>query len=99
MTGLPKLSELPAHSIQIATQSQVVRINDENEETEQCYLTFRGSPEGFRWLSEHFGSLAKSAEKHGNAGNIVAAWDFKNDPIKLDDWDSLDFLCKKQSLK
>lgn len=94
MADLPKLSELPADSIQITTQRRMVRINDANEETEQCYLTIQGSPEGFRWLSQHLNALAKSAEKHGGtSGNIVAPWDFKNDPIKLAPWDSLEFNC------
>ena len=95
MADLPKLTELSADSIRISTQRRMVRVDDASEETEQCYLTIEGSPEGFQWLSQHFSSLAKSAERNeGPAGNIVAARDFKNDPVKLENWDSLDFHCE-----
>ena len=90
-----QITELASGSIRIATERRMVRIDDAIEEVEQCYLKFRGTPEGFRWLSQHFNSLAKSAENHGSSGNIVAAWDFKNAPIALDGWYSLDFQCKE----
>ena len=94
MTQRKQLSELDADSIRITSERRMVRIDDATEEVEQCYLEFRGTPEGFRWLSQHFSSLAKSAENQGSSGNIVAAWDFKNSPIALGEWDSLDFHCK-----
>ena len=97
MTGSIKLIELPAGSIRIATHRRKVRIDEETEETEQCYLTVEGSPDGFRWLSQHCNSLAVSASKGGSAANIVAAWDFKNNPIELDEWDSIDFSCRKSN--
>ena len=95
MTQSPDLNELPIGSLQISTQRRMVRIDDAIEEAPQCYLTIEGSPEGLRWLAQHLESLAKSAEKHsGSAGNIVAPWDFKNEPIDLVDWDSIDFHCR-----
>lgn len=96
MTNVPKINELSAGSICITTQRRAVRIDDAQEETEHCYLTIEGSPDGFRWLAQHFDALANSSEKHGgSAGNIVAPWDFKNEPIKLEGWDSIDFHCQK----
>ena len=74
----------------------MVRIDDATEESEQCYLTFDGTPEGFRWLARHFESLANSASRHGSASNIVAPWDFENAPIDLKGWDSMDFTCRKR---
>ena len=98
MTAPVKLSELPSGSLQIATQRRMVRIDDADEETEQCYLTIDGSPEGLRWLARHLNSLATTAENNSGAyGNIVAPWDFQNDSIKLEGWDSLDFHCNVQS--
>ena len=93
MTQRKKLSELDAHSIRITTERRMVRIDDAKHEVEQIYLNFKETPDGFRWLSQHFGSLAKSAENNGPSGNTVAAWDFKNSPIALGEWDSLDFHC------
>ena len=98
MADQPKLSELPAHCIRISTHRRMVRIDDAAEETQQCYLTIEGSPAGFRWLSQHFNSLANSADNRGgSSGNIVSPWDFKNDPINLEGWDSIDFKCEKES--
>ena len=95
MSGRPKINELAAESLRIKTCRRQVRINDTTEETEQSYLTIEGSPDGFRWLSNHLASLAKSAEQHSvGVGNIVAAWDFQNVPINLDGWNSIDFHCK-----
>lgn len=72
----------------------MVRIDDAEEETDHCYLTIEGSPDGIRWLARHLESLAATAENHSGAyGNIVAPWDFKNAPITLEGWDSLDFYC------
>lgn len=98
MTVPLKLSELPSGSIEITSQRRMVRIDDAVEETEQCYLTIEGSPEGLRWFARHLNSLATTAE-HGSGayGNIVAPSDFQNDPIKLEQWDSLDFHCKIKS--
>ena len=94
MVRSPKISELPTHCIQISTHRRMVRIDDAIEETEQCYLTIEGSPDGLRWLSQHLSSLADGAERDGSSGNIVAPWDLKNEPIKLEGWDSLDFHCE-----
>ena len=71
MAGSIKLTELPAGSIRIATHRRKVRIDEATEETEQCYLTVEGSPDGFRWLSQHFNSLAVSASKGGNAATSL----------------------------
>ena len=98
MARSPKLSELPARCIQISTQRGLVRIDDAREETEQCYLTIQGSPAGLRWLSRHLNSLADSAENAGSSGNIVAPRDFKNCPIELEGWDSLDFHCEQAGM-
>ncbi len=95
MTAPPKLSELPTGCIQIATDRRMVRIDDAKEETEHCYLMIEGSPAGLRWLSRHLESLARRVEEGATgAGNIVAPWDFKNAPIDLDGWDSIDFHCR-----
>jgi hypothetical protein len=97
MSAPLKLSELPTGSIQITTRHRMVRIDDAVEETSQCYLTIEGSPEGLRWLARHLNSLATTAENSDGAyGNIVAPWDFQNEPIKLEEWDSIDFHCKVQ---
>ena len=98
MTAPLNLSELPSGSIQITTQRRMVRLDDAVDETEQCYLTIEGSPEGLRWFARHLDSLATTAENNSGAyGNIVAPWDFKNEPIKLKEWDSLDFHCKART--
>ena len=88
------ISEMKAGSIHIRTERRMVKLDDATEEVEQCYLTISGTPEGFQWLSQHFRSLANSASRGGSAANIVAAWDFKNRPVTLDEWDSIDFSCK-----
>ena len=97
MTTPHNLSDLPPSCINISTHRRFVRIDDATEESEQCYLTFDGTPEGFRWLARHFESLANSASQHGTASNIVAPWDFENAPIDLKDWDSMDFTCHRQT--
>ena len=88
------ISELKAGSIHIRTERRMVKLDDATEEVEQRYLTISGTPEGFQWLSQHFRSLANSASRGGSAANIVAPWDFKNRPVTLDEWDSIDFSCK-----
>ena len=89
------ISELKAGSIHIRTERRMVKLDDAPQEVEQCYLTISGTPDGFQWLSQHFKSLANSASRAGAAANIVAAWDFKNRPVILDGWDSVDFSCQK----
>ncbi len=99
MTAPLKLSELPSGSIQITTRRRMVRVDDADEETEQCYLTIEGSPAGLRWFARHLDSLATTAENNGGAySNIVAPCDFQNKPINLEEWDSLDFHCNIRTL-
>jgi hypothetical protein len=72
----------------------MVRIDDATTETEQHYLTIDGSPVGLRWLARHLDSLAESTEQNSrSSGNIVAPWDFANEPLLLDGWDALDVQC------
>lgn len=91
---LTKLTQLPTRSIRIAAERRVVRIDDATTETEQHYLTIAGSPDGLRWLARNLNSLAASTEQSSrSSGNIVAPWDFSNEPILLDGWDAIDFYC------
>jgi len=75
----------------------MVRIDEKtNPLVEQSYLTFEGTPAGFRWLADQLTQMATSAENNGsNSSAIVAPWDFKNKPIKLTGWDSIDLQCRQ----
>ena len=90
------LSELSASSLSFSSQQRMVRIDDSPDEQQQIYLTLEGTPAGFRWLASHLEEMARSVEANGRGcGNIVAPWDFKNHPIKMEGWDSLDFHCRE----
>ena len=91
-----KLSQLPKHCLKFATQRRMVHIDDRSEEQLQAYLTFAGTPDGLRWLARHLMMMAESAEANGDASNIVAPWDFENQPIDLDGWDAIDFHCRDE---
>ena len=90
------LSELSASSPSFSSQQRMVRIDDSPDEQQQIYLTLEGTPAGFLWLANHLEEMARSVEANGRScGNIVAPWDFKNQPIKMEGWDSLDFHCRE----
>ena len=98
MTVKQKLSELPAASLAISSHKCLVRIDDAPEKIEQTYLKIEGSPDGFRWLANHLEQMAKSTERDQiDNSNILAPWDFKNKPVKMAEWDSLEFGCKTNS--
>ena len=94
MASKTLLSQLAANSLNISSQQRMVRIDDSPDEQEQIYLTVEGTPAGFRWLASHLEEMARSVEANrGACSNIVAPRNFKNQPIKMKHWDSLDFHC------
>lgn len=90
------LTELPKHSVRVHSATRLVRIDDNPDEVEQTYLMIEGTPDGYRWLANHFARMAKSAdESTSGCSNILAPWDFQNEPVKLEIADSIEFTCRK----
>ena len=92
MSQAELLSQLPSDSLQVFTESRMVRVDGREPEIEQTYLTINGTPAAYRWLATLLNQMASSAEENGNGNSvIVSPIDLKQ--ISMHEWSALDLGC------
>ncbi|MEM7456079.1 MAG: hypothetical protein AAF456_17150 [Planctomycetota bacterium] len=97
MNSRDLLKNLPPDSIAIETVTQLVRLDDEPESAERCYLQIAGTPESFSWLSN---LLAEMASEIGNqdtyepSARSVTISPHDLDQVSLAHWDAIELTCR-----